>query len=74
MVPWLLRSDGVWLVKDPGSSSGGSVAAGSTFHAGQVEGDNPDEKWYPGPSWGLGPEDDNLAPLKSWYWENLRGA
>ena len=53
---------GLCLSKDPESSAGGSVAAVRPCHAGQVEGDNQDEKGYPGPSWGVGPEDDNLAP------------
>ena len=51
----------VWS-KDPESSAGGSVAAVRACHAGQVEGDNPDEKGYPDPNWGLGREDVNLAP------------
>jgi hypothetical protein len=36
--------------KDPESSAGCSVAAVRPCHAGQVEGDNPDEKGYTGPS------------------------
>lgn len=51
-----------WSV-DPESSAGGSVAAGRSSHAGQVEDDDPDEKGYPDlPSWGLEREDDNLFP------------
>jgi hypothetical protein len=38
---------------DPESYAGGSVAAGSVSHAGQVKGDDPDKKGYPGPP-GLG--------------------
>jgi hypothetical protein len=34
---------------DPESYAGGSVAAGRISHAGQVEGDDPDRKGYPGP-------------------------
>jgi len=30
--------------KDPESNTGGSVATGRASHAGQVEGDDPDEK------------------------------
>jgi hypothetical protein len=40
---------------DPDSYAGGSVAAGRVSHAGQVKGDDPDKKGYPGlPGWGLG--------------------
>jgi hypothetical protein len=40
---------------DPESYGGGSVAAGRISHAGQVKGDEPDKKGYPGPpGWGLG--------------------
>jgi hypothetical protein len=40
---------------DPESYASGSVAAGSVSHAGQVKGDNPDKKRYPGPpGWGFG--------------------
>jgi hypothetical protein len=40
---------------DPESCAGGSVAAGMFSHAGQVKGDDPDKKGYPGPpGWGLG--------------------
>jgi len=53
---------GLGWSKAPVSSVGGSVAAGRACYAGQVEGDHPDEKGYPGPSWGLGRENDNLAP------------
>jgi hypothetical protein len=56
---------GLGWSKDPENSAGCSVAAGRACRAGQVEGDNPDEKAYPGPSWGLGREDDNLAPYKN---------
>jgi len=41
---------GLGWSKDPESSAGGSVAAGRFYHSGQVEGDNPNEKGYPGPS------------------------
>jgi hypothetical protein len=40
---------------DPVSSAGGSVAAGRVSRAGQVKGDDPDKKGYPGPpGWELG--------------------
>jgi hypothetical protein len=40
---------------DPESYAGGSAAAGRVSHAGQVKGDDPDKKRYPGsPGWGLG--------------------
>jgi len=39
----------VWP-KDPDSYAGGTVAAGRTSHAGQVEGDDPDKKGYSGPT------------------------
>jgi len=43
----------VWS-NDPEAYAGGSVATGSPPpHAGKVEGDDPDEKGYPGPA-GLG--------------------
>jgi hypothetical protein len=41
---------GLGWSKNPESSAGDSVAAGRACHAGQVEGDIPDEKRYPGPS------------------------
>jgi hypothetical protein len=40
---------------DPESYAGGSVAAGRVSHAGQIKGNDPDKKGYPGPpGWGLG--------------------
>jgi hypothetical protein len=42
------------LSYDPESYAGGSVATGRVSHAGQVKGDDPDKKGYPGPpGWGL---------------------
>ena len=39
---------------DPDSHTGGSVATGKVFHAGQVKGDDRDKKGYSGPpGWGL---------------------
>jgi hypothetical protein len=39
---------------DPKSYAGGSNATGMASHAGQVKGDEPDKKGYPGPpGWGL---------------------
>jgi hypothetical protein len=50
---------------DPESYAGGSVAIGRVSYAGQVKGDDPDEKGYPGPrGWGLGHEADNPIPIK----------
>jgi hypothetical protein len=50
---------------DPESYPGGSVATGRASHAGQVKGDDPDEKGYPGPpGWGLGHGADNPIPIK----------
>jgi hypothetical protein len=41
--------------EDPESYAGGSIATGRGSHAGQVKGDDPDKKGYPGlPDWGLG--------------------
>jgi len=37
----------VWS-KDPKSYAGGSVATGKVSHVGQVKGDDPDEKGFPG--------------------------
>jgi hypothetical protein len=34
---------------DPESYAGGSIATGRGSHAGQVKGDDPDEKGHPGP-------------------------
>jgi hypothetical protein len=34
---------------DPENYVDGSLATGRVFHAGQVKGDDPDEKGYPGP-------------------------
>jgi len=39
---------------DPDSYTGGIVAIGKVSHAGQVKGDDPDDKGYSGPpGWGL---------------------
>jgi hypothetical protein len=52
-------------VKYPESYAGGSVATGRASHAGQVKGDDPDEKRYPGPpGWGLGHGADNPISIK----------
>jgi hypothetical protein len=43
------------LSEDPESYAGSRVATGRGSHAGQVKGDDPDKKGYPGPpGWGLG--------------------
>jgi len=40
-----------------------AYATGTAFHAGQVNGDNPDKKGYPGPpGWGVGHEANNPTP------------
>jgi hypothetical protein len=40
---------------DPASYAGGSMATSRVSNAGQVKGDDPDKKGYPGlPGWGLG--------------------
>jgi hypothetical protein len=47
----------VWLASsyDPEGYAGGDVATGRVSHAGEVKGDDPDKKGYPGPpDWGLG--------------------
>jgi hypothetical protein len=50
---------------DPESYTGGSVATGRVSHAGQVKGDEPHKKGYPGhPGWGLGHGIDNPTPIK----------
>jgi hypothetical protein len=41
----------VWSY-DPESYAGGSVAAGRVSHAGQISGDDPEKKGYPGPPGG----------------------
>jgi len=44
----------VWS-SNPESQTGGSIATGRGTHAGQVKGDDPEEKGHPGPPvWGLG--------------------
>jgi len=63
MVSLIWRSGGARLVKDAERHPGGSVAAvrASPPHVGQVEGDDPDKKAYPGPpGWGFGLAADNL--------------
>jgi len=43
----------VWS-NDPETYAGGSVASGRASHASHVQGDDPDQKGYPGPpGWGL---------------------
>jgi hypothetical protein len=46
---------------DPEGYAGGSVAAGRVSHDGQVKGDDPDKKGYPGPP-GLGLGVELTAP------------
>jgi len=46
---------GLALSHDPASYTDGSAATGGASPAGQVKGDEPDEKRFPGPpSWGFG--------------------
>ena len=48
---------------DPESYAGGSAAIGWASHAGQVKGDDPNKKGYPGPpGWGVGHEYYNGNP------------
>jgi hypothetical protein len=50
---------------DPESYAGSSVATGRVSHAGQVKGNDPEEKGYPGPpGWGLGHGADKPIPIK----------
>jgi hypothetical protein len=56
---------GLAFSNDPESYAGGSVATGRASHAGQVKGDDPDKKGYPGyPGGGLGHGADNPIPIK----------
>jgi len=49
------------LSSDPDRHTGGSVATVRVSRAGQVTGDDPNEKWYPGPPVrGLRHEADHL--------------
>jgi hypothetical protein len=38
------------LSHDPESSAGSNIATGTASHLGQVKGDDPNKKGYPGPS------------------------
>jgi hypothetical protein len=50
---------------DPERYAGDSVATGRVSHAGQVKGDDPAKKGYPGPpGWRLGVRLQPLTPLK----------
>jgi hypothetical protein len=56
---------------DPESYAGSSIATGRVSHAGQVKGDEPDKKGYPGPpGWGLGME-LTIPPHKKSFVEKL---
>ena len=46
---------GLTWPNDPKSYASGTLATGRATLAGQIEGDDPDERGYPGPpGWGLG--------------------
>jgi hypothetical protein len=52
----------VWS-DEPETYASGSIATGRGSHAGQVKGDDPDKKGYPGPpGWGLGWQSHPLQP------------
>jgi hypothetical protein len=52
--------------EDPESYAGSSIATGRGSHAGQVKGDDPDKKGYPGPpGWRLGVR-LTTPPRKTW--------
>jgi hypothetical protein len=58
---------------DPGSYAGGSVATGRVFLTGQVKGDDPDLKGYPGPpGWWLGVRLTS-SHRKNYCYETLKG-
>jgi hypothetical protein len=60
VVAWLAWSEG------PESYADGRVATGRGSHAGQVKGDDPDKKRYPGPpGWWLG-VGLTIPPCKTW--------
>jgi hypothetical protein len=48
-VPQLWRNGGACVLKDPESYADGSIAAGKVSQAGQVKGEEPDDKRYVGP-------------------------
>jgi hypothetical protein len=50
MYPYFAIVVGLAWSNDPESDGSGSVAAGRASNAGQVKGDDPDKKVYPGPS------------------------
>jgi len=50
MYPYFAIVVGLEWSNDPESDGSGSVAAGRASNAGQVKGDDPDQKVYPGPS------------------------
>jgi hypothetical protein len=52
--------------EDPESYAGSSIATGRGSHTGQVKGDGPDKRGYPGPpGWGLG-MGLTTPPCKTW--------
>jgi hypothetical protein len=55
----------VWS-NNPECCGGGSVVTGRASHDGQMKGDDPDKKGYPGPSrWGLELETNNPTSVKN---------
>mgnify|MGYP000492297608 CR=1 FL=1 len=56
---------------DPKGYAGGSLATGRTSQAGQLEGNDPDEKGYPScPDWGLDPRADIPTSVKPSLFRN----
>jgi len=53
---------GLATSKDSANYAGGSIATRRKSFTGQVEGDDPNKKIYPGPpGWGVGHDTDDLA-------------
>jgi hypothetical protein len=71
----LWRSGGLAWSRAPESYAGDSEADGSVFRVGQVKGDDPEEKGYPGPpGWSLGVRLTTSPGKKYLHRENLEGA
>jgi hypothetical protein len=49
MYPFSYIVVGLAWLRDPESCAGGTVATGRAFRVGQVRGDDPNKKGYPGP-------------------------
>lgn len=68
--PYLVVGLACW--KDPETYAGGSVVAGTTSRAGQVQVDEPDEKEYSGtPRWRLGTR-PTTSPRKKFMLRKLQ--